>query len=138
MSAAPPVRKPVLLIDDDEVIAGSLRQYLGMQGCDVDLAVDPPSAETFMKSKRYDVVIVDPYLTGAIHDEHDALLHSISDLQPEASTIILTGYSSPELTSAAARCHSARVFEKPQSVVFLSELVMGAPRHAVSRDLLDS
>ena len=30
-------RVPVLLIDDDDLIAGSLRQYLTMQGCDANV-----------------------------------------------------------------------------------------------------
>ena len=44
-AAVPHTRRLVLLIDDDEVIAGSLRQYLSMQGCDVHVAVDPASAD---------------------------------------------------------------------------------------------
>jgi hypothetical protein len=36
----------VLSIDDDGAIAGSFRQHLAMQGCDVHVAVDPESAGT--------------------------------------------------------------------------------------------
>ncbi len=128
MTAIPPGRTQVLLIDDDEVIAGSLRHYLVRQGCDVDLAVEPAAAETLMTSRQYDVVLVDPYLTGAIHGDNGELLGSIGTLQPGASTIVLTAYVSPELARAAEGCHSARLLAKPQSVIFLSELVASAPR----------
>ena len=121
-------QRRVLLIDDDDVIAGSLRQYLTMQGCDVDVAVDSGSAEAAMRSCAYDSIVVDPYLTGAIHGESGSLLTSIHALQPAASTIVLTAYPSPELSRAAADCRSAAVLTKPQSVVHLGELVSGLPQ----------
>jgi hypothetical protein len=36
------IGQKVLLIDDDELIAGSLRQYLAMQGCDGACSISPP------------------------------------------------------------------------------------------------
>ena len=122
-TAVPHPRRLVLLIDDDEVISGSLRQYLGMQGCDVHVAVDPASADSAMRANVYDSIVVDPYLTGAIHGESASLLSSISALQPHASTIVLTAYPSPELSRAAADCRPTAVLTKPQSVVYLGELV---------------
>jgi DNA-binding NtrC family response regulator len=115
------------LIDDDDTVAGSLRQYLAMQGCDVHVAVDGESARAAMRSGAYDAIVVDPYLTGAIHGETDAFFSSIGELQPFAATIVLTAYPSPELSRAAAGCRPAAVLTKPQSVVYLGELV-SAPR----------
>jgi hypothetical protein len=68
------------------------------------------------------VILIDPYLTGAIHDEHE-MLGSIGTLQPNASTIVLTAYVSPELERLASRFRTSRLLSKPQSVVYLSELV---------------
>jgi DNA-binding NarL/FixJ family response regulator len=86
MSAiAPKAPKSILMIDDDDLIAGSLRQVLQADGCDVDVALDPRAAVASMHAKGYDVVIVDPYLTGAIHDDA-GLLGSIETLQPRAFT----------------------------------------------------
>jgi DNA-binding NtrC family response regulator len=124
MSARTSGERKVLLIDDDEVIAGSLRQYLTMQNCDVDVAVDPHKAKALMRASAYDTIVIDPYLTGAVHAEQSALLDAVAALQPQALTIVLTAYASPELMIAAAGCKSAAVLSKPQSVVFLSELVL--------------
>lgn len=120
-------RLRVLLIDDDDVIAGSLRRYLTMQGCDVSVAVDPDSAGAAMRAQAFDSIVVDPYLTGAVHGGSEPLLNSIRALQPGAMTIVLTAYPSPDLARAAAEYNSA-VLTKPQSVVYLGELVSGLPQ----------
>lgn len=117
----------VLLIDDDDSVAGSLRQYLTLQGCDVRVAVDEVSARAAMRSEAYDAIVVDPYLTGAIHGATDAFFSSIGELQPAASTIVLTGYPSPELSRAAAECRLTTVLAKPQSVVTIGQLVSELP-----------
>lgn len=116
------------MIDDDDVIADSLRRYLVLQGCDVDVAVDPVSAARTMRTNAYDTIVVDPYLTGAIHAGSASLLASIGDLQPFAATIVLTGYPSPELSRAAADCRLTAVLTKPQSVVTIGELVTALPQ----------
>jgi len=130
MSESPVARVPVLLIDDDDLIAGSLRQYLTMHGCDVDVAVALPLAEELMRGRSYDVVLVDPFFTGAIHADSVALLGSICSLQPRAALIVLTAYASPELEHAVASCQGAGLLTKPQSVVYLSQLMAGTSMRA--------
>jgi DNA-binding NtrC family response regulator len=121
---APNARKRILLIDDDELIAGSLRQYLVMQSCDVDVAPEALSADVLLRSEHYDVVMLDPYLTGGVQSEDFALMDSVSLLQPNAELIVLTGYSSAALEHAAAAGTVRTLLAKPQSIVYLSELLM--------------
>jgi DNA-binding NtrC family response regulator len=126
MTAIVPVSdRKVLLIDDDELIAGSLRHYLATQGCDADVAFEQSAATTLMRSHRYDVVVVDPYLTGGVHMENGEMLGKIALLQPKASVIVVTGYASPELTRMATDANLS-FRSKPQSVLALSELIFGA------------
>jgi DNA-binding NtrC family response regulator len=115
--------KSVLLLDDDDVIAGSLSRYLSMNGCAVDVAVDPLHGETLMAEKSYDVIVVDPYLTGGIHRDHNELIETVCRMQPQATVIVLTGYGSPALARVAADCNISALLTKPQSVVFLSQLI---------------
>jgi two-component system response regulator RegA len=118
----------VLLIDDDELIAGSLRRYLVTQGFAVDVALEPASAAKLMASSAYGVVVVDPYLTGEVVHSTDALIETVRRLQPLASLIVLTGYSSPALHVAATLNGAAAVLSKPQSVTCLGDLIHSIPR----------
>jgi len=127
---APARHGAILLIDDDELIAGSLRQVLQTDGCDVDVAVDPPSAASLMSRKRYDIVLVDPYLTGGVHREEGDLIAQIRALQPGANVVVLTGYGSPDLDRSASNGGVSAILTKPQSVVFLSQFLVAASNHA--------
>ena len=118
----------ILLIDDDEYIAGSLRRYLAGESWDVDVAVDASSAYGLMTRHEYGVVMVDPYLTGAVHREDGVLLRSICEQQPSASIIVLTGYGSPELTELAQTCRVVALLRKPQSVIALGQIISAAAK----------
>lgn len=119
----------VLLIDDDDLVAGSLCQHLVRQGCDVDVALQNATAETLMRANRYAVVLVDPYLTGGVHRNSRELIESIRELQPAAAIIVLTGYATPELARVAASL-DAQLVSKPQPVPELNALLL-ATSHAV-------
>ena len=101
-------RVRVLLIDDDDTVAGSRRQYLTIQGCDVPVAVREASARATMRSRA----------DGETH----AFLSPIGELLPSAPTRVLTGVPSPELARAAAGYRLTTVLAKPQSVVTIGEL----------------
>lgn len=128
-ATAETTRARVLLIDDDEQIVGSLRHYLSLQGCDVDVAVEHSAATSLMTAQRYGVVVVDPYLTGGVHMQNHQMLDAITQLQPRASVIVITGYGSPELARIAAQARLA-LLTKPQSVVALSDLIFCALQSA--------
>jgi ActR/RegA family two-component response regulator len=117
----------VLLIDDDELIAGSLRRYLLTQGFAVDVALEPASATKLMASSTYGVIVVDPYLTGEVAHATAALIETVRRLQPLATLIVLTGYTSPALRLAATLHGAAAVLSKPQSVTCLGDLIHSFP-----------
>ena len=113
----------ILLIDDDEFVAGSLSQYLRTQGYDVDVALDATGAELLMANRQYALIVVDPYLTGGVRVSNDAIIRSSRDKQPDASLIVLTAYGSPRLLKMAADCGVSLVLTKPQSVVSVSQAI---------------
>jgi DNA-binding NtrC family response regulator len=125
MTASEP-RHRVLLIDDDELISGSLRQYLGENGFAVDAAHDRTSAELLMAANSYAAVLLDPYLTGGVcADGNFDLLRRVCAMQPHAAMMVLTAYGSPALARAVAECN-VQILAKPQSVVFLERIIRGA------------
>jgi two-component system, cell cycle sensor histidine kinase and response regulator CckA len=128
-TSTPRTQTRVLLIDDDELIAGSLHRYLLTRGFAVDVALEPVSAATMMASSDYGVIVVDPYLTGEVMNATAALIETVRTLQPLATLIILTGYSSPALQIAATAHGAAAVLSKPQSVTCLGDLIHNIPLH---------
>jgi len=128
MTSTSSAQTRVLLIDDDELIAGSLRRYLLTQGFAVDVALEPASAAKLMATSSYGVIVVDPYLTGEVVHSTDALIETVRRLQPLATLIVLTGYSSPALQITANLNGAAAVLSKPQSVTCLGDLIHSIPR----------
>jgi DNA-binding NarL/FixJ family response regulator len=123
-SEAPP---RVLLIDDDELICGSLRHYLIANGFAVDAALEPRSADLLMAANHYAAVVVDPYLTGGVSAQNDAeLLLHVCAMQPQAAIIVLTAYASPSLETAATECRVKALLTKPQPVVLLERAIRAA------------
>lgn len=126
-------RQRILLIDDDELICGSLRRYLTGRGLSVDVALEASSADTLMAAHDYRVVLVDPYFTGGVRAENNSeLLRHVCATQRDAAIIVLTAYSSPSLERAARECNVKALLTKPQSVVFLTQLIAAAAEAATS------
>jgi ActR/RegA family two-component response regulator len=125
MTVAGDTSRRVLLVDDDELVAGTLRHYLVERGCVVDVALETRTAHVLLASHHYAVVVVDPFLTGSIHDDSRMLLGIVRDLQPDANVIVLTGYGSPELVRDVID-RNASMLTKPQPIVSLGEAVFGA------------
>jgi ActR/RegA family two-component response regulator len=117
--------RSILLIDDDELIAGSLRQYLVVHGCAADLAHDGAAAIVMMRQRAYAVVLVDPYLTGSFGLEHGATLRAVRDLQPEAEIFVVTAYPSAALMSIASHSRTT-MLQKPQPVMELGDAILRA------------
>ncbi len=130
---AVPAQDSILLIDDDELVAGSLREYLVRGGSQVDVAVEPSSAEEMMHARQYDVIVVDPYLTGGVFFDNGAAIDLVRRLQPSAAVIVLTAYSSPALARIAADSSVSAVLEKPQPVVALNDLIVRMSREPSAR-----
>jgi two-component system, OmpR family, response regulator VicR len=123
-----PAGEKILLIDDDEFIAGSLRNYLMRLGWDVDVAVDPDSAHALTAVGEYAVVVIDPYFTGGVSGDHAALLRAVCSSQKHASLILVTAYGSPELSRIADECGVVATLRKPQSVMALTRVIHTAAR----------
>lgn len=118
----------ILLIDDDDLIAGSLRQVLVKERYDVDVALDARTARALMGGRRYDIVLIDPYLTGGVHQDRRALVDEVCVLQPAAKVIVLTGYGSADLVRSVADGRVSALLAKPQPISVLTEFLIGTPQ----------
>jgi ActR/RegA family two-component response regulator len=116
----------VLLIDDDELVSASLRSSLEKAGCTVDVALKTSAVEALLRSRSYEVIVVDPYLTGGLRHDTAALIDRVRELQPAARVIVLTAYASRSLLRIAETFGVDSVLGKPQPVADLSRLIVGA------------
>lgn len=116
-------RRSILLIDDDDFIAGSLHDYLSSRGFDTDVALDAGFGEALMRVNAYHVVVVDPYLTGRVRSAEHEVIETIRALQPKAAVIILTAYTSEPLLRLADEGRVAAVVSKPQPLLTIARKI---------------
>lgn len=128
-------RRTILLIDDDDLVAGSLRDYLISKGWVVDVAVDPDAAAAYLRGPQYRIILIDPYMTGRVHTAGKSLIEDIRASQPQSSIIVLTGYGSADLARSVSADRSTLLLSKPQSVTDLSELIHRIPSNSPERSL---
>jgi DNA-binding NtrC family response regulator len=128
MQETPAASRPkILLIDDDELIAATLRGYLVGQGCDVDVACDFLTAESLLVWQNYSTVMVDPYLTGVVENDRLALLDAVRAMQPAASLIVVTAYATPAIADSLSDGRINKLLVKPRSIAELGRAALGAP-----------
>jgi len=102
----------VLVIDDDDQIVASLREYLVSFGYEVDFAYELEEAQTLLNHMHYDAVVTDLRLSrwGFAGLE---IIKQIRELSKPTHVVVLTGHAWPEL-EAEVSAHGVCVFlQKP-------------------------
>jgi len=87
----------ILVVDDEESLRVTLKQYLSGRGFNVATAEGPGDAMDVLTSGSVDVAVVDRMLSGG--ESGLDLIKSIKDIHPFCQTILISGY--PTFTSAA-------------------------------------
>ena len=120
----------VLVVDDDDSIREVLSLFLGMEGYRVTCASDGAAALAALRTSRYDIVISDlkmPKLGGL------ELLQEVSLINPEALTIIMTGFGTVESAISAMKRGAHDYVLKP----FKAEEMIRIIRRALEQQRLD-
>jgi two-component system, NarL family, capsular synthesis sensor histidine kinase RcsC len=119
-----PTEGRVLVIDDEAVLRGLLRDMLSACGYDADVAEDGLTGLAQFQANRYDAVITDLLMPGMNGFEVAAALRT---LDPEVRIILLTG-SAPNLTAKQAREAGVTLLHKPVALRDLKAAVDAACR----------
>lgn len=117
------------MIDDDELIAESLRRFLLDQGCDVDVATEPETALALAARHAYDTVLVDPYLTANARQDRLWLLAPLRSLQTQATVLVVTAYGTEAIAEAVLDGRATALLLKPQAVAELGRAAVS--RHSI-------
>jgi DNA-binding NtrC family response regulator len=115
----------LLVVDDEESICFSMKEYFSHNGFIVDTARDVEEAERLISQGTYKVIIQDLRM-GPTRD-HDGLqvvriAHSRS---PETRIVILTAFGSSEIEDEARLLGADAFLRKPQPLSQVAQVVRG-------------
>jgi ribosomal protein S6--L-glutamate ligase len=110
LPADPPIRRRLLLVEDEERIASFLVRGLGTLDVDVVAAADGDVGAFLGATERFDVVVLDLSLPGTPGIEILRLLH---ETQPDVPVILLTAHDEPKVRAAALAAGAAEYVTKP-------------------------
>ena len=113
----------VLVIDDEVAVNNNIRKILAKTGYDVDQATTKEDALAKIDQNAYALILLDLKIPGVKDLE---LLQYISQRQPEARVVMITGYASIETAKEAARLGAVQYLPKP----FTPDEIRGATERA--------
>ncbi|WP_423195123.1 MULTISPECIES: response regulator transcription factor [unclassified Cupriavidus] len=141
--AAPPAGTPFLVIDDDEVFAGTLSRALTRRGYAVQVAHNSADALALATRTAFAYVTLDLHL-GPPPDAGgtaaaESGLHLVAPLRtalPDARILVLTGYASIATAVAAVKQGADEYLAKPANVdSILTALMAGVSEDAAEAAL---
>ena len=91
-------RGRILIVDDEEVIAATLKEFLQGEGFEVATARDLPSALAQVEAFEPEIVLCDVQLPGA---DGITVLNRVLQIRPETLFIMITAYATVENAVAA-------------------------------------
>ncbi len=120
-----PVRRPVLLVvDDDEPLRQALRLIFEYQ-YEVVLAASGPHALSLIQRGLFDVAVVDIRMPGMSGFE---FLERSRTVDPDIQTVILSGQSTFEMARQAVRLDAFDFLPKPFDLQVLRQTIQQAAR----------
>lgn len=120
------LRKKVLVVDDDPVVARSFDRVLSDKGYAVITASDGPEALKKLADAEYDVVFTDIRMPGM---DGIQLAERVKARRPWLPVVIITGYGSLENEARADAAGVAQFLHKPLS----AEMIEASASKAVAR-----
>jgi DNA-binding NtrC family response regulator len=109
-TADSPPRGRILIVDDEEVIASTLREFLQGEGFEAATAADLPSALAQVEAFEPEIVLCDVQLPGA---DGITVLNRTLELRPETLFIMITAFATVESAVAAFRRGAHDYLMKP-------------------------
>lgn len=115
-------RKKILIVDDEEIFARSLTEYLNKTRDEFEARYVYSGEEALkaLKKSRYDLVITDIKMTGLSGLE---LLDKVRKKYPRIGVIVMTAYGLPETEEEASNRGSLYYLEKPFDMKKLEDVI---------------
>jgi DNA-binding response OmpR family regulator len=115
----------LLVVDGEESICFSMKEYFTMHGYCVDTAQDMEEAEQLVEATDYDVVIEDLRLGPAQKPDGLEMIKFIRDHNSHARIVVLTAYGSTEMEKEALGCGADAFLRKPKPLSHVAQVIQG-------------
>jgi len=115
----------LLVIDDEESICFSMREYFSLHGYKVDTAREMEEAEKLIEGTDYKVVIQDLRIGTNRNPDGLDIIKLIRDHNPDTRIVVLTAYGTTETENEALRCGADAFLRKPKPLSQVAQVVQG-------------
>jgi DNA-binding NtrC family response regulator len=115
----------LLVVDDEESICFSMREYFSQHGFKVDTAREMEEAEGFIKATEYRVIIQDLRLGLSRQPDGIEIIKLVHKRNPETRIVVLTSYGSPEAEAEARLAGADAFLRKPKPLSQVAQVVQG-------------
>lgn len=116
-------RRTLLVVDDEESICFSMREYFSQHGFQVDTASEMEEAEGLIKATDYRVIIQDLRLGLTRHPDGIEIIKLVHKRNPETRIVVLTSYGSKEVEEEARRAGADAFLRKPKPLSQVAQVV---------------
>lgn len=113
----------LLIVDDEEAIVVTMKEYFETYGHEVDVARGREEAEAFLLASSYSLMIVDLRLHPVRETDGLDLLAIVRERFPRTRVVLFTGYATPEVVSEAQRLGADAFLQKPQALSDVARVV---------------
>ena len=118
-------RRTLLVVDDEESICFSMREYFSQHGFKVDTASEMEEAEGLIKATDYKVIIQDLRLGLTRHPDGIEIIKLVHNRNPDTRIVVLTSYGSKEVEEEARRAGADVFLRKPKPLSQVAQVVQG-------------
>jgi DNA-binding NtrC family response regulator len=118
--AAAPATGPIIVVDAEPMVRKSLASAIRRSGAEVVTASDGEEALAKLRELHSALIFADlrlPRMDGL------ALLRAVKRVSPTTAVVLITGFTTPELTSQALRDGAAHVLVKPFAFAEVQRIV---------------
>ena len=113
------MKPKIMIVDDEESIRDLIAEFLRNDGYDIDVSDGVDTAMSFMKSKKYAIILLDKNMSGLDGKSNeggmDLLRHIRSHLIP-SEVIMMTGYATIDTAIEAMKLGAFDYLLKPFSM----------------------
>jgi DNA-binding NtrC family response regulator len=117
--------RTLLVVDDEESICFSMREYFSQHGFKVDTASEIEEAEGLINATDYRVIIQDLRLGMTRNPDGIEIIKLVHKRNPDTRIVVLTSYGSTEVEEEARRAGADAFLRKPKPLSQVAQVVQG-------------